>query len=262
MLIKYVQSRKAVDIGLVRAGSARSVGVMLAAWVIAMLSIPAAERLYGEAGLRSGVTAAVILQASTVLLILYYAWGARRTAWTAVVVIVLAWGAEAIGSATGVPFGAYAYTDKLQPQLARVPLVVALAWLTMLPSAWAVAYCVTGSTRGPAFVLLSALAFTVWDLFVDPQMAAWGLWAWEQPSGYFGTPWANYLGWLLVSALMTTLARPRKLPVGPLLLIYAATWALETVGLLTFWGLLGPALAGFMGMGGMLLWAWRAKTPR
>src|SRR5690606_41755819 len=30
------------------------------------------------------------------------------------------------------------------------------------------------------FILVSALALTVWDLFLDPQMVAWGFWIWER----------------------------------------------------------------------------------
>jgi putative membrane protein len=79
---------------------------------------------------------------------------------------------------------------------------------------------------------------------------------WENPGGYFGIPWHNYLGWLVVSALMTLLLRPPKLPVLPLLLIYTVTWALETIGLLVFWGLPGPALVGFVVMGLLVVLAW------
>ena len=47
---------------------------------------------------------------------------------------MIGWTAEAIGSKTGFPFGAYHYTDRLQPQLLGVPLLIPLAWLMMLPA--------------------------------------------------------------------------------------------------------------------------------
>jgi hypothetical protein len=35
---------------------------------------------------------------------------------------------------------------------------------------------------------------------------------------------------------------------------------METVGLMLFWGLTGPALAGFVGMGSLAVWSmWRGK---
>lgn len=93
-------------------------------------------------------------------------------------------------------------------------------------------------------------------------MAAWGLWVWENPKGYFGIPWSNYIGWLLASALITALVRPQNLPVYPLLLIYTITWALETIGLIFFWGLPGPALVGFVAMGSLVWLAWSKQREK
>jgi putative membrane protein len=140
-----------------------------------------------------------------------------------------------------------------------VPLLIPLAWLMMFPAAWAVAYRIVGRWGGVPFVIVSALAMTAWDLFLDPQMVAWGLWTWAEPGGYFGIPWQNYLGWLLATALITAAVRPGDLPTGPFLLIYIVTWLLETIGLLFFWGLPGPALVGFVGMGSLI---WLARQQR
>ena len=41
-----------------------------------------------------------------------------------------------------------------------LPLLVPLAWLMMLPPAWAVSQRITGRVSGVAFVAVSALAFT------------------------------------------------------------------------------------------------------
>jgi len=236
--------------------------LLLAAWVSTMLALPFIENFWGDTGLTWGVVAGVLLQAAAVLFILARAWGVARAAWTAALVLGLAWAVEAVGSSTGLPFGAYVYTGKLQPQLAGVPLLIPLAWLMMLPPAWAVAGRLIGSQRSPAFIGLSALAFTAWDLFLDPQMVAWGLWQWTQPSGYFGVPWSNYIGWLLASAVITALARPAPLPIKPLWLIYTLTWGLETGGLLLFWGLPGPALAGCLGMGSLTWLAWSIRREK
>jgi putative membrane protein len=95
----------------------------------------------------------------------------------------------------------------------------------------------------------------VWDLFLDPQMVSWRLWIWDQPGGYFGIPWINYVGWVGAAAMMTLLVRPVVVPPG-LLLVYLLTWLLETVGLGVLWRQPWPALCGFAGMGGLLLWTW------
>jgi putative membrane protein len=108
--------------------------------------------------------------------------------------------------------------------------------------------------------LLSALAFTAWDLFLDPQMVGWGFWVWEIPGQYFGIPLSNYLGWIVVSALITLAANPKDLPVGPLALVYALTWILQTLGQGIFWSQPGPAVAGFLGSGVFVWLAWRKSS--
>jgi uncharacterized membrane protein len=227
-------------------------------WILSMIALPIAKYLWGENALTWGVALGVTLQSSLVLVLLYQSWGLVRTVQTAAIITIFAWLVEAIGTATGLLFGDYHYTNVLQPQIADVPLLIPLAWLMMLPSAWVISYRIVGRWSGPLFVGVSALAMTAWDLFLDPQMVAWGFWVWAEPSGYFGIPWHNFLGWLLTAALMTVAVRPKNLPTPPFFLIYVVTWLLETIGLLVFWGLSGPALVGFVGMGSLTWLAWSA----
>jgi putative membrane protein len=232
---------------------------LFAAWVLSMIGLPIAKYVWGETALTRGVVTGVILQALLVLSLMHSAWGAARTFQTVAIVSILTWLVEAVGTATGLPFGVYEYSALLQPQIAHVPLLIPLAWLMMFPAAWAVAYRVVGKWQGVSFVAVSALSMTAWDLFLDPQMVAWGLWTWAKPGGYFGIPWQNYLGWLLAAALITVAVRPHELPTGPFMLIYVVTWLLEAIGLLFFWGLPGPALVGFVGMGSLI---WLARQQR
>lgn len=229
---------------------------LFGAWLLAMIALPIGLYIWGEAALPWGVAAGVLFQSSFVLAILHRAWGPVRTVRAVVMVVGLAWLAEAVGTATGYPFGFYDYTAKLQPQVAHVPLLIPLAWLMMLPPAWVIAYRIAGTWSGPAFVGLSALALTAWDLFLDPQMVRWGFWVWTEPGGYFGIPWLNFFGWLLTAAVVTLAVRPRDLPAFPLLLVYVLTWLLETGGLIFFWGLPGPGLVGFFSMGSLIGLAW------
>jgi len=233
--------------------------VLLFAWVACMIPMPIIQWITGDDGLTAGIILSVFVQGALAVLFLSQAAGWPRTAAIVGIVVVVAWASEAIGVRTGIPFGAYHYTDRLQPQLLDVPVLIPLAWLMMLPPAWAVAQRITARTSGAAFVAARALAFTAWDLFLDPQMVHWGLWAWDQPGQYFGIPLVNFAGWLLVSALITFLARPPSLPTRPLLVVYSLTWLIETVGLILFWGLYGPAAAGFAGMGIFVFLAWRLK---
>jgi len=124
---------------------------------------------------------------------------------------------EAVGVATGFPFGSYVYGDALGPKLLDVPLVVPLAWTWMAWPAWLVAGKLahwltrspvpaadsppvpatrldarttaarpdarTTATRPDAWTTLArigiaGLALAGWDLFLDPQMVSQGYWTW------------------------------------------------------------------------------------
>jgi putative membrane protein len=223
-------------------------------WVLFMIAMPHILNWGNQGTIALSLSISVVLQSVLVLAVLWPVWGAVTTIRAAVVVAVLSWGMEAIGASTGFPFGSYDYTDKLQPQLFHVPLLIPAAWWMMLGPSWAVAQILAPPHKFVVFALISGLAITAWDLFLDPQMVAWNLWVWETPGGSFGIPWVNYLGWLLTGTLITLVVRPKTVPVLPLFLIYATTWLLESVGLAFFFGLPGPAVVGFLGMG-VFVWA-------
>lgn len=227
--------------------------LLIILWLLILLSMPFIERSCGERVFYISVVLSVLIQAFLVLLILICTVGIQRTAIIAGQVILLTLLIEAIGVATGLPFGDYSYTNRLQPQLLGVPLLIPFAWLMMLPPSWAVARRLSGSRSSVKFIVLSGIAFTAWDLFLDPQMVKWGLWNWERPGGYFGIPWVNLAGWFLTSALITVIVHPTALPDRPLFVIYSLTWLMETLGLMLFWNLKGPALTGFVVMGGLVL---------
>src|SRR3954465_8026470 len=72
---------------------------------------------------------------------------------------------EAIGVATGFPFGHYDYSGQLGPKLLGVPLIIPLAWTWMAWPAWIAALHLTKRGR----VAVAALGLAAWDLFLDPQ---------------------------------------------------------------------------------------------
>ncbi len=246
--------------------------LLIGAWIVTMISIPIVRWTLGDGAKLPFINAGVLLQAAAVVVILLQAWGWRRTVETAVIIAVFTFAVEALGSTTGIPFGHYDYTSLLQPQLLGVPLLIPVAWLMMLPPAWATVAFLTQKRKGKSdkkrvwrqslFVILSALALTAWDMLLDPQMVNWNLWVWEQPGEYFGIPWQNFLGWFLTTAAVTLLVRPKKIPIRPLLVIYTITWFLEVVGLALFWGMPGPALAGGLGMMIFVYVGWRFNNSQ
>jgi putative membrane protein len=244
----------------------RLITAVVPLWILMMIATPIFMWVGGRPALYAAINAGVLMQVLASLTVLWRAWNPIRTLHLALFILPLAWLAEFIGSHTGFPFGRYIYTDILQPQLLDVPLLIPLAWLMMLPPAWAVAALIVRNESSAARwqvrtfrALIAALAFTAWDLFLDPQMVTWDFWRWVTPGLYFGIPLINFLGWILVSFIFSYFFMPADLPVTPLFIIYIITWILQTIGQLFFWNLPGPALCGFIGMGAFILWAFRSR---
>jgi len=234
--------------------------ISLTLWALVMVSLPIVDWSTDWSVMIGAISVGVSVSAVLVVALLWDEWGAIRTLMVGSSILVLSWIAEVMSSRTGILFGTYSYTHLLQPQFLDVPLQIPLGWLMMMPPSWAVARAISEGIKHrwklSAFVGLSALAMTAWDLFLDPMMVTWGMWVWHKPGGYFGIPWMNYLGWLVVSALITILVRPDKLPLVPLLIIYTAIWLLESAGLGIFWGIPGPAIVGAFFMGCITIAAW------
>lgn len=181
-------------------------------------------------------------------------WG-NRAYRAAGLVVACGLAVEIVGSRSGFPFGSYDYTDLLDPHVAGVPVAVALAWFAMALPAREVARSITGASS-PAIVRIGvgAVALTAWDVFLDPHMVMEGYWVWPNGGDYFGIPLTNYLGWLLVSAVMMVifeLVLPPKAPQRTPVVQYVAVAAMETMGFLFFFGEPWVALWGAATMGSL-----------
>ncbi|MET7946734.1 carotenoid biosynthesis protein [Micromonospora sp. NPDC005324] len=172
---------------------------------------------------------------------------------------------EAIGVATGVPFGSYDYSGELGPKLAGVPLIIPLAWTWMAWPAWLAAVRLTGGS-GPTVgrwvgrIALATVGLAAWDLFLDPQMVAEGYWVWRDATpalpGLAGIPVSNYLGWLLFAVLMMSALRPLAGPAAehtdrrdhPMVALYLWTYFSSILAHAVFLDLPASALWGAAGM--------------
>lgn len=210
---------------------------------------------FGEEVIIVGITFALLLQFIAVSYAMFVELGWKRINSIFVIVTIATWLIEYIGSTTGIPFGVYHYTAALQPQLGNVPLLIPFAWFMMLPTAWTIAELITGRKNTVGYLIVSGLAMTAWDLFLDPLMVGWGFWQWQVEGGYFGIPWSNYLGWFVSATAVTFIIRPYRfdMPRMPLLAIYGIIWFLQTFGQAFFWDQLGPALIGGLLMGLLLI---------
>jgi len=232
--------------------------VSLGIWLFALIITPIGIWVYGDDSFPLTATFGVLAHTTTTIIALSLRWSWKEIVQAFMIVAILTWLAEYIGSTTGYPFGDYEYTDLLQPQIGHVPLLIPLAWFMMLPPAWAIAHSLLGENpKRWQLAALTGLTFTAWDLYLDPQMVAKELWLWENPSGYFGIPWINFFGWWLVSSIVTFVIFPKKLPQFELLMIYTLTAMFQLVGLGIFWGQPAPAVIGFFAMGGVSILAWQ-----
>lgn len=208
---------------------------------------------------RDAVTVAVVLaSAGTALVHAAVTRGVRYAAGFGVLVSGIGLTAEAVGTATGFPFGAYDYAvGRLGPALFEVPLVVPLAWTGGIYPIWVVAgiLCRTPAAR----IAATAAGAVGWDLFLDPQMVADGQWRWADTDsglpGLAAIPWTNYLGWFLVAGLIAgaltvwerTAPPTRRLGIPVLMFLW--TWLGSALAHAVFLGLPYSAAYGGVALG-------------
>ena len=201
----------------------------------------------------SGPARAVLVALTVVVGFLFVLVNAARK--TAIgVVVVGGFAVEALGVATGFPFGDYSYSGALGPKLLAVPVVIPLAWAWMAYPAWLAAGRLTGNRL--VRVPVAAVGLAAWDLFLDPQMVAEHYWTWRDPSpalpGVPDVPITNYLGWLGVAlvlmAVVSVLDRERS-DNPPMLALYLWTYASSILAHAVFLGQPASAAWGALGMG-------------
>ena len=158
-----------------------------------------------------------------------YSLGPRRTGWLVALTVTVSFAFEFAGVKTGWPFGAYYYTEVLGPKVAdTVPAVIPLAYLMMLYPSHVIANLIldgrpVSAKRGPTQItaagLLTALVMSAWDLTTDPVMAGQvRAWVWVDGGPYFGIPFSNFSGWIVVVWCICVLYRTveARVPVEPL----------------------------------------------
>jgi uncharacterized membrane protein len=194
--------------------------------------------------------------------------GARTGIGVLVLVSLTAVAFEAVGLATGVPYGSYRYSDALGPTLLGVPFLVPLAWLMMAWPSWLLgehlARPVRPGRRRAVRIVSAAGVFAGWDVVLDPQMVQAGYWTWADPSpglpGVGTVPLTNLAGWVLAGLVLMTLL--------DLLVTRTAAPGEPRIGaaapfLVLSWMTLGGALAhaGWLGLPGSAAWGVALAVP-
>jgi putative membrane protein len=239
--------------------SAGPVWILVGATVLAEIAYPLTSDTTRDR--LTVVTVAVFAAASAVHALL-----TRGPRTAAVLVAVTAGGGlavEAVGTATGVPFGAYRYADSLGPQVLGVPWVIPFAWTMM---AWPAALVAVRLVARPvARIVVAGWALASWDVFLDPQMVAAGHWTWDAGD----IPPTNYAAWLGVATVMTAvLFRMSTVDVhsgqdAPMYAAYLWTYASSVLAHAVFLGLPRSATWGAVAMGPVAIplavTLWRAR---
>ncbi len=123
-------------------------------------------------------------------------------------VLFLLWGsaigavAELLGTQTGVPFGAYEYTDYLGAKIAgHVPWFIPPSWYAVSILAYDLARRMKVGRM--ATVVWGAVFMVLWDVALDPAMSkAFPFWTYETEGFFFGMPLTNWAGWFVTSLVI------------------------------------------------------------
>jgi putative membrane protein len=214
-----------------------------------------------DGGARDVVSWAIVLFGATASVVAAGTSRGRRAALTVLVLVaVVAVLFEAVGLATGFPYGGYSYSDTLGPTLLGVPFLVPLAWLMMAWPSWVLAARLAPRRRAVR-IAAAAYVFAAWDVLLDPQMVQAGYWTWAHPSpglpGIDSIPLTNLAGWLLAGLVLMTLldrALDRTPRTGP-----GDAAALLVLGWMTLGGAL--AHAGWLGLPGSAAWELVLAVP-
>jgi putative membrane protein len=190
----------------------------------------------------------------------------RRAGLVLLGVTAFTYGIEAVGIATGWPYGAFTYLADLGPMVAGVPVALPLLFLPLVVNAVLLSVLVTGGAgcRRIVRVPVAIAVLLVVDLVLDPAAVALGFWAFDGSGVYFGVPLSNYAGWLFsgtIAVLAIDLAFPRE---ALLARLRACPFALDDfVSFTLLWGAINVAYGHWLPAvlaGGLLVAL--ATTPR
>ena len=117
----------------------------------------------------------------------------------ALLVFVITFVLEALGTATGKIFGPYTYGRTLGPKLFAVPVVIAFNWLLVILGALSLTRLIFRNRMLAA--VAAALLALGFDYLLEPTAIRLDYWAWQTA----GIPLPNYLAWFLI-ALAASLA--------------------------------------------------------
>jgi len=127
---------------------------------------------------------------------------------------------EILGLKFGVPFGGHYAYNPIQASILNVPLSIPLFWSVFIYTGYSIvnSYLKWLNIRKPnlrennlkllpLLIIADSLIVVAIDLFMDPLQVRMSNWAWLEGGPYFGVPIGNFIGWLMVAALVSAIFR-------------------------------------------------------
>ena len=114
----------------------------------------------------------------------------------------------------GLQSGLYYFTDLMGPRIDKAPLAIGLSWMAVFYMGWFMANLVCDGAPSPrrnsipriiVKSLVAAFIVSASDLAADPVSVEGGLWVWYDGGPFFGVPYSNYIGWIIVGTVILSI---------------------------------------------------------
>jgi uncharacterized membrane protein len=179
---------------------------------------------FGQARWPEGVL--LVLTAATLAASLTRQLPVQNVMLAAMIIAVIGGGAHTVGSLTGVPFGPYAYTERIgQPLFPPLPWAVPFLWVTVILASRGVARLMLRpwrktSTYGFRLIGLTTLLVVLLDVGLEVfATRVKQYWHWQPTKlrlEWYGTPGVNSLGWAVTALLILAFATPALINKKPM----------------------------------------------
>lgn len=189
----------------------------------------------------------------------------RRAAGLLAVLVAYTYAIEAVGLATGFPYGEFHYLTDVGPMVTGVPVALPLFFVPLALNAYLLATLLLGdaSRQGLLLLPLAVALLLVVDLVLDPAAVAIGFWTYGDGS-YYGVPLSNYHGWILSGTVAVGLIDAALDRETLLARVEACSFALDDlVSFTLLWGVINVVAGNWVPVGfALVLVAGLAHTER
>ncbi len=123
----------------------------------------------------------------------------KRVMLALMLVAVLGFFVEVLGTRTGLPFGFYSYSDVLGIKVMDTPLIMGINWVLLVYAGTMLFH----PLKIPGWLkpVLTGSSLVLLDIFIEPFAIKWNLWQWQETV----PPAQNYVSWAIIAVLFSWL---------------------------------------------------------